>query len=371
MRIFFVAGESSGDMHGAHVIEALRELEPGVECEGLGGARMAEAGMTLRFDLAGMAIMGFIEVVKKLRFMRSLLNETAAHIIASQPDCLVLIDYPGFNIRLAERVREANIPIVYYISPQVWAWKPGRIDQLARLVRKMLVILPFEKQLYRDVGVDCTYVGHPLMDHIETLKLENRYPDAMVIGLMPGSREQEIGRILPVMIEVARGICERYPDARFVAPCVDTDREAQIRDAAGDFPLETQVGGQYDVLHAARFCLVASGTATVETAIFRVPMVVMYKVAPATYWLARLLVRVDHIGMVNILAGKRIVPEFVQGEADAARVLPRALELIEDGPAREQMVHELKGVRRDLGDAGASRRAAAEILSAAKEAAVG
>lgn len=371
MRIFFVAGESSGDMHGAHVIEALRELQPSVECEGLGGARMAEAGMTLRFDLAGMAIMGFVEVVKKLGFMRNLLNETAAHINASQPDCLVLIDYPGFNIRLAERIREANIPIVYYISPQVWAWKPGRIHQLARLVRKMLVILPFEEPLYREVDVDCKYVGHPLMDHIETLELENQYPDAMVIGLMPGSREQEIGRILPVMIETARGIRDRYPEARFVAPCVDADREVQIRDAAGDFPLETKVGGQYDVLHVARFCLVASGTATVETAIFGVPMVVMYKVAPATYWLARLLVRVDHIGMVNILADKRIVPEYVQSEADAARVMPKALELIEDGPARDQMLQDLDGVRHDLGQAGASRRAAEEILTVAKEAAVG
>ena len=323
MHIFFVAGESSGDMHGAHVIEALRELQPEITCEGLGGTRMAEAGMSLRFDLAGMAIMGFVEVIKKLGFMRSLLNDTTSHIRTSQPNCLVLIDYPGFNIRLAERVHDGGVPIVYYISPQVWAWKPGRIHQLARLVRKMLVILPFEESLYRDVNVDCTFVGHPLMDHIAGLRLADTYREGMVIGLMPGSREQEIHRILPVMIEVAKGIRTRYPEARFVTPCVDAERESQIRSAAGDFPLETAVGGAYDVLHGARFCLVASGTATVETAIFGVPMIVLYKVAPVTYWMARWLVRVEHIGMVNILAGKRIVPEFVQGEADAARVLPK------------------------------------------------
>jgi len=371
MRIFFVAGESSGDMHGAHVVEALREMNPSVNCEGLGGVRMAEAGMTLRFDLAGMAIMGFVEVVKKLGFMRGLLNDTASDLVANPPDCLVLIDYPGFNIRLAERVREANIPIVYYISPQVWAWKPGRIHQLARLVRKMLVILPFEEPLYRAVNVDCTYVGHPLMDHIETLQLSDTYRDGMVIGLMPGSREQEIQRIFPVMIEVAQGIRARYPDARFVVPCVDADRQAQIQSAAGDFPLETVIGGAYDVLHGARFCLVASGTATVETAIFGVPMIVMYRVAPATYWLARLLVRVEHIGMVNILAGKRIVPEFVQGDADAAKVLPQALELIGDGSARDQMIDDLAEVRCALGEAGASRRTAEAIIEVAKEAAVG
>ena len=371
MRVFFVAGESSGDMHGAHVIAALRALDPAIECEGLGGTRMTEAGMRLRFDLAGMAIMGFVEVVKKLRFMRRLLNETADHLIATKPDCLVLVDYPGFNIRLAERVHDAKIPIVYYISPQVWAWKAGRVQQLARLVRKMLVILPFEEPLYRDVGVDCTYVGHPLLDHVDTKRPSEAYGEGMVIGLLPGSREQEIRRILPVMLEVARGIRERYPDARFVAPCVDVDREAQIREAAQAFPLETTVGGAYDVLRGARFCMVASGTATVETALFGVPMVVMYKVAPMTYWLARWFVRVEHIGMVNILAGRRIVPEFIQQDATASEVLPRVLELIEDGPARERMVSDLAEVRAALGGPGASKRAAEQILEVAKEAAHG
>jgi lipid-A-disaccharide synthase len=366
LRIFLVAGESSGDLHGAHVIEALRELAPDVECEGLGGMRMEAAGMNLRFDLAGMAIMGFIEVVKRLSFIRRLLNDTAAHIAATKPDCLVLIDYPGFNIRLAERAHAANVPVVYYISPQVWAWKRGRIQTLARVVRKMLVILPFEFDLYREAGLDCAYVGHPLLDELESVTLRDTYRDGTVIGLLPGSREQEIRRILPVMIEVAQGILGKYPNARFVAPCVDASREAQIREAAGAFPLETVVGGAYDVLHGARFCLVASGTATVETALFRVPMIVLYKVAPVTYWLARMLVRVDHIGMVNILAGKRIVPEFVQGDARAALVLPRALELIEDSPAREQMLSDLGEVRNALGGPGASRRAAEAILEVAR-----
>jgi lipid-A-disaccharide synthase len=235
----------------------------------------------------------------------------------------------------------------------------------------MLVILPFEESLYRDAGVDCTYVGHPLLDHLETLDLSDAYREGMVIGLLPGSREQEIRRILPLMIEIAHGIREKHPDARFVAPCVDHQREAQIQAAADGFPLETAVGGAYDLLHGARFCLVASGTATVETTLFRVPMIVLYKVAPMTYWLARWLVRVDHIGMVNILAGRRIVPEFVQRAANAADVLPKALELIEDGPAREQMIRDLDEVRQSLGGPGASRRAAEQILEVAGEAANG
>ncbi|MCH8204049.1 MAG: hypothetical protein IID09_02740, partial [Candidatus Hydrogenedentes bacterium] len=192
---------------------------------------------------------------------------------------------------------------------------------------------------------------------------KDTYKDGLVVGIMPGSREQEIGRILGVMLDVARGIRERYPEARFVAPCVDEERAAQIRAMAGDFPLEVAPGGMYEVLKGARFCLVASGTATVETALFEVPMAVIYKVRGPSYWLARLLVDVDAIAMVNILAKKPVVREFIQGEATAENILPAALELMEDSPARESMIRELKSIREML-SSGASQNAAQEILSA-------
>jgi len=361
-RIFFSAGESSGDIHGSHLIRALRAVDPSVTCEGLGGQRMAEAGMELRHDLAGQSIMGFAEVVQSFRSIRRLFLDTAAYVTRSRPNCLVLIDYPGFNLRLAQRAKAAEIPVVYYISPQVWAWRKGRIHTLARVVEKMLVILPFEEALYRAVGVDCTYVGHPLLDHMAATRIGGARRTGTAVGLLPGSREQEIRRLLPVMIEVARGIRTSYPDARFLTPCVDETRERQVRELAGDFPLETSVGKMYEMLEAVRCCLVASGTATLETALFAVPLVILYRTSPLNYWIARRLVRVEHIGLINILAGRGMVPEFIQRDACAEKVLPVALELLDDTPRRAQMLADLQRVREMLGRPGASARAAAEIM---------
>lgn len=361
-RIFFVAGESSGDTHGSHLIAALRRLAPDIECEGLGGQAMARAGMRLREDLAEHAIMGFVEVLKSLGYIRGIFNDTLAYLHDSPPDALVLIDYPGFNMRLAARAHDLGIPVIWYISPQVWAWKKGRVATLAGIVKKMLVILPFEKEIYDNAGLDCVFVGHPLLDHIEATRISEEFTGPMTIGLLPGSRAQEIERIFPVMVETARRMRETHPEARFVTPCVDAERAGQIRILAGDFPLEVVEGRFYDVLHAARFCMVASGTATVETALFGVPMVVLYKVSPVTYWLARLLVDVDAIAMVNILAGRRVVPEFVQHEARADRIIPEAINLAGDTSERARMLEDLDAVRTKLGGPGASERAAREIL---------
>lgn len=362
-RLFFVAGESSGDMHGANLIRALRAAAPDIKCEGLGGRMMADAGMCLRHDLAGEAIMGFFEVVKHFPAIRRLFLDTAEHLRTTSPDAVVLIDYPGFNIRLAKAAHAAGIPVIYYISPQVWAWKKKRLKTLARCVRKMLVIFPFEEALYRQTGVDCTYVGHPLLDHLAGYTPARRFEGDPVIALLPGSRQQEIARHTRVMVDVGRGILEHYPSARFISAAVDEARAAQIRALAGNFPIEVCVGAMYDVLAAARFCVVASGTATLETTLFGVPMIILYKVSTPTYWLARLLVDVPHIGMVNILAGRGIVPEFVQHDAVPERILPVVLELIKDTPDRTQMLRELAAVRERLGAGGASECAAAEVLS--------
>ena len=361
--VFLVAGESSGDVHGSNLIRALRGLDSSLEFEGLGGQRMAAAGMRLRHDLAGRAIMGFTEDVRSFGFIRTLFNETITHLEAHRPDVLVLIDYPGFNMRLGRRAKALGIPVVYYISPQVWAWKKGRVRTLASFVDKMLVILPFEEVIYREANVPCAYVGHPLLDHVSDWFPRTKIEGDPVIGLLPGSREQEIRRILPPMIETAKGIREKYPRAKFVTACVDKQREEQIRALAGDFPVETHVGGMYDVLGPARFCMVASGTATVEAALFGVPFVILYRVTPVTYWMARMLVDIEHIGMVNILAGKRLVPEFVQGRAAAREILPTALTLIDESPERRAMIGGLAAVREVLGGPGASERAAREILT--------
>lgn len=361
-RLFFVAGEASGDIHGANLIAALREQSPGIVCEGLGGQRMAGAGMALRHDLAGEAIMGFTEVVKHFGAIRRLFLDTLAHIESTRPDAVVLIDYPGFNIRLAKRLKQLGIPVVYYISPQVWAWKKKRIHTLAACVDKMLVIFPFEVALYEKVGLPCRYVGHPLLDHISRVSADAPATDELVIGLLPGSREQEIRRLLGPMIEVAAHIAAKYPEARFKTPVVDEARAAQAREIAGSFPLEIQTGSMYDILRRARFCLVASGTATLETALFGVPMIILYKVTTLTYWMAKFLVDIQHIGIVNILAGRRIVPEYIQGAIQPRLILPQALHLIESSPERTQMMDDLREVQSMLGDGGASQNAAREIL---------
>ncbi|HOJ33616.1 MAG TPA: lipid-A-disaccharide synthase [Candidatus Hydrogenedentes bacterium] len=362
-RIFLVAGESSGDIHGANLVRALHALEPTVVCEGLGGQRMALAGMNLRYDLAGKAIMGFAEVVRSFPFIRRLFYETVDYLKKSKPDVLVLIDYPGFNIRLAGEAKRLGIPVVYYIAPQVWAWKPGRIHVLAERVTKVLVIFPFEEQLYKEAGVDCTYVGHPLIDHLTSLSVQQPPTDKWVTALLPGSREQEIRRIAPVMFDVARELRTCYPEMELVVPCVDIERERQVKSLAGDLPLRTTVGNSYEVLASARFCLVASGTATLEAAFFGVPMIILYRVATVSYLLARLLVQIEYIGMVNIIAGKSIVPEFIQHNATPENVLPVALELMQDSNARKQMIQNLEEVKRKLGETGASQKAAKEILA--------
>ncbi|MBL7648928.1 MAG: lipid-A-disaccharide synthase [Candidatus Hydrogenedentes bacterium] len=361
-RLFFVAGEASGDIHGANLIAALRALSPGIECEGLGGQRMAAAGMALRHDLAGEAIMGFTEVVKHFRGIRRLFLDTLAHIEDTRPDAVVLIDYPGFNIRLAKRLKQLGIPVVYYISPQVWAWKKKRIHTLAACVDKMLVIFPFEQPLYEKVGLPCRYVGHPLLDHISRIEGDGAAAGEMVIGLLPGSREQEIKRLLAPMLEVAAGIAKAHPEARFMTPVVDEARAAQAREIAGSFPLEIKTGSMYDILRRARFCMVASGTATLETALFGVPMVILYKVTTLTFWMAKFLVDIRYIGIVNILVGRGVVPEFIQNDIQPAQILPQALRLIAPSPERAQMIGDLREVQSMLGDGGASQNAAREIL---------
>lgn len=362
-RLFFVAGEASGDTHGANLIRALQDQCPEIACEGLGGQAMAAAGMALRHDLAGQAIMGFTEVVKHFGAIRRLFLDTVAHIEQARPDAVVLIDYPGFNIRLAKRVKQMGIPVVYYISPQVWAWKKKRVHTLAACVDKMLVIFPFEEALYTKVGLPCVYVGHPLLDHIAACQARENGGEEMVIGLLPGSREQEIKRLLVPMIAVAKGIAQAHPGARFLTPVVNAARADQVRQLAGDFPLEIETGGMYDVLSRARFCLVASGTATLETALFGVPFMIFYRVTTVTYWLAKFLVDIRYIGIVNILAGRGIVPEFIQGAIQPSRILPQALRLIESTPERTRMIDDLREVQTLLGDGGASENAAREILA--------
>jgi len=366
-KIFMVAGEASGDNHAARLIRAVKKAMPGLRVEGLGGEKMRRAGCELRYDLVSMAVMGFVQVLRNIRFFKNLLRETAEYIEKERPDALVLVDYPGFNMRLAHKAKKMGIPVIYYISPQIWAWRPGRINRIAELVDKMMVILPFEEEIYHKAGVDVVYVGHPLIDSISESEPDPGFlegidiPDGeSVIGLLPGSRKQEITKFLPVLLETARIIRAKAPEARFLIPCssvgnMDTTKEI-IGDA--DLPISLFLGRIHGVARASRCCIVSSGTATLEVACFLTPLVVVYKTSHLLWLLSRRLLQVDNISLVNIIAGKEVVPEMLQYRMRPELIAETALDLCRDGEKREKMMEELKTVRDRLGGPGASERAA-------------
>jgi len=361
-RLFFIAGEPSGDLHASRVISAIIERRPQWAISGFGGVQMQAAGMELRFNLAAMAVMGVAEVARHLGTLRRLFGELRRTLTQERPDALVLVDYPGFNLRAAAMARELGIPVYYFISPQIWAWKKRRIHEIARTVTRMLVILPFEEPLYRQAGIACDYVGHPLLDDpmlSSPPPAEERGP---VLAILPGSREQEIRRIGPVMVETARRYIARYPDTKVVSAAVNRERAEQIRSIAGDLPLEIRIKDMESVLHETRGALVASGTATLQTALAGVPMVVVYRMHPLTFLLAASLVRVPHISLVNLLAGREIVPEKIQAGARPSALLPILESIMQPGSVRDRMLQDLQLLRNQLGGPGASVRAAEIII---------
>ncbi|GAB4342443.1 MAG: lipid-A-disaccharide synthase [Candidatus Abyssubacteria bacterium] len=381
-RLFISAGEDSGDMHAARLIAALQQSVPNLLVEGLGGQRMREAGCQLQADLVASAVMGFSEVLKNLRFFRKLFRDTVEHLRHWRPDALVLVDYPGLNLRLAAAAKKLGITTIYYISPQVWAWRPGRIKKIARVVDKMLVILPFEEELYRSAKIDVTYVGHPLLDNISETGLDDNFAERVggefdpLIGLLPGSRKQEITVTLPVMLETARIVLETMPRAGFLIPCSNQHTMQLVKHIMGkeELPVRVFEGGTYDVAKVSRCCIVASGTATLEVACFLTPLIVVYRTGRVLWFLGRRFLRVSHISLVNILAGREVVPELLQDRMRPDLVAKALRELCDDGEKRSTMVEDLRKVRNMLGSPGASRRAAdvvAELLSRAPTAAGG
>ncbi|RJP23620.1 MAG: lipid-A-disaccharide synthase [Candidatus Abyssobacteria bacterium SURF_5] len=367
-RLFIVAGEASGDAHAARVIKALKRIDADLLVEGLGGEEMQRAGCRLRADFVSSAVMGFARVVKRLPFFRRVLVETKRYLRENRPDALVLVDYPGFNLRLAAAAKKLRIPVAYYISPQVWAWRPGRIHKIARCIDKMIVILPFEEKLYAEIDVDVTYVGHPLLDHISETALDDEFlrqfrsggNHACIFGLMPGSREQEIRANLPVMIETADLLLKRIPNARFLVPCSSRANLELVKTLASGraLPVEVLLGKMHETASVSRCCIVASGTAALEVACFLTPLIVVYRTNFLAWMLAQKVLRVPHISLVNILAGSEVVPEMLQSRMRPDLLAELAIELSEDGERRRQMIQDLRGVRERLGAPGASDRAA-------------
>ncbi|MBI2932249.1 MAG: lipid-A-disaccharide synthase [Planctomycetes bacterium] len=366
--ILIVAGETSGDIHGANLARALREQRPDTRLVGAGGPRMREAGVEIVVDPVGHAAVGIVEAFHNLHHYTRLYRLLISALRTHRPDAVVLIDFPDFNLRFAERVKDHGIPIVYYISPQIWAWRPGRIKTIARLVRKMIVILDFEEELYRRHGVDVAFVGHPLLDAVQSIegaafRREMKVPEgAPLIGLLPGSRSKQFASLLPLMERTAPLIRKDIPDARFVVACAPSidPRKLQGR------PLPSVWGRTPEVMAAADLLITASGTATLEAAIHGTPMIVTYKVSTMTALTLAPLIRVKDLALVNIVAGRRIMPEFYQFKAKPELLAREAVSILRDGRLPE-MRRQLAEVRRKLGEAGASKRAATEVLKVVEE----
>ncbi len=368
-RLVLVAGEASGDLQGALLAAALRAQDPGIELAGVGGEAMAAAGVRLFFRSEEMAVTGLWEVLSHLPRLKKILDRLASDLGKDPPDALIPIDYPDFNLRLAERAHTYGIPIIYYISPQVWAWRKGRIRTLARLVRRMIVIFPFEEEIYRENGVPVTYVGHPLVDRVRATAGREAIRarlgiglGATLVGLLPGSRRGEIARILPPMLDAKRRLAGR-PEIRWVlamAPGFSVEDLPGVARAERDLTILS--GQTYDVMAAADLLVTASGTATAEAALLATPMIVVYRMHPVTWELARRLVKVPHIAMANLLAGRRLVPELLQGEVNGPRLAAEISRLTGDPELLRAMREGLRAAAARLGPGGAPERAAAAIL---------
>jgi len=391
-KLFIVAGDPSGDLHGANLVNALKEQSSQIEIYGLGGERMERAGVKLLDNLTELAIVGFSEAINNIRAIHQIYKRTAEFLRKEKPDKIVLIDYPGFNLRVAGLAKKLKIPLIYYIGPQIWAWRRGRIKDIAELVNKMLVIFPFEEETYRKAGVDVSFVGHPLLDTIQPTKSKEEVcqkygldPNFPIIGLMPGSRKQEIERLLPVMLGASRIIAEDRK-VQFVLPLAGNIPMSYIKERITEFemarlnqlkssrrrkeeipllPILVVRDEDYSIRKILTLALVSSGTATLENAYFGIPMIIIYKVSLLSYLLARLLIKIPTIGLANIVAGKRVVPEFIQRKARAKEIAKVACHWLGNPNLMSEIRKELERVKEKLGTRGASMRAAKIILEEA------
>jgi lipid-A-disaccharide synthase len=367
-KLYFVAGEASGDARGAELMRALHEREPAMEFHGLGGPQMkAIAGGSFRDWIDRAGVIGFVDVLKNYGWFRQQFDAALAEILATKPDALVLIDYPGFNLRLAKAVKAANPAqrIIYYISPQVWAWNRGRIPRMARTLDLMLCIFPFEKPLYEKSGLRTEFVGHPMVESLGA-KRTGAPREEGLIALLPGSRKREVKKIFPAMLEAAREMLKRHPGLRFEASAASEEMGERMHGILAHCPglkCEVVLRGAHDLMQRASAGMVASGTATLEAAFFGLPHVIVYKVSGLTFFIARRLVKVPHIGIVNIMAGREIVREFLQKNAQPDAIADGVLSLVEDADARERTLAAVGQVLAQLGGPGASRHAADAILA--------
>jgi lipid-A-disaccharide synthase len=366
-------GEASGDLYAGALATELQCLAPGTRVFGLGGPRLAESGAELVGDYRGLAVTGLTEALRVLPRSFGMLRRLRGRLLNDRPDVLVAVDFPDFNFGLAQSARKLGIPVVYYISPQLWAWRPGRIRTMKAIATQVLVIFPFEQQIYERAGIPVEFVGHPLIDliHVTTdrrdlLTSHGLDPEAPTVALLPGSRPNEVRAILPTLAAAASLIRAHVPEVQFViarAPNLPSSLFASLTASGGIAVVEERAD---DVLNASDVVVTASGTATVQAALHLRPMVIVYRLSPLTYRLGRRFVKLDTFGMVNLVSGRRIVPELIQDGFTPERVAEEVRSLLTDRARADAMRQDLRDMRSRLGDAGASRRAAAAVLAVAR-----
>jgi len=372
-----VAGEVSGDLHGALLMEAIHHIDPEVHFFGVGGERLARGGMKLLYPSQSLSVVGITEVLFKIRSILKALRGLKQSLDQERPDLAILIDFPDFNLRLAKIAHRKGIPILYYISPQVWAWRPKRVKLIAQWVKKVVVLFPFEVPIYEAAGVDVEWVGHPLLDIVKpTLSKEVAFqrfgldPKRRIIALLPGSRIHEVKRLLPLLLASAQLLQKEILDLQFIIPLAPGIHETTLSPWMRNISIPVKVveGWTYDVMNLAELLITASGTATLEAAILGKPMVIVYKVSFLSYWIGRALIQVDHIGLVNLVAGKEIAPELIQNDVNPQKIAEEAIRILRDPILCRRMTNSMVVVRQSLGEPGAVQRAAAIVTSLLNEA---
>ncbi len=373
MDVMVVAGEASGDQHAAELVAAMKAARPGLRFFGMGGPRLAAEGVERLFDASEISVMGIVEVAPKLRRILKVMDELAKAAAARQPTVAVLVDIPDFNLRLAKRLKALGVRVAYYVSPTVWAWREGRVKQVRERVDRMLCILPFEEAFYKERGVDALYVGSPVLEQMPDPAPPEKFraelgidPKRPWVAMLPGSRHSELKRILPTLAEAAARVLKAHPEAGLLVPVAPGLDRAEVEAGFRAQGVEVTLveGKAPQVLGAAHVAAVASGTATLEAGLMRCPLVAVYRVAPLSYLVGKALVKLQHFSLVNLLAGRTVIPELLQGgftgEATAA-----ALERFWAGPEREACLAGLDEVRKVLGPKGAAAKAAGEVLKLA------
>ena len=371
MKIMLSAGEASGDLHGANLAEALKAVDPQVELIGMGGEQMRKAGVRIVYDIKNLGVIGIGEIIKKIPFFYKLRAFLVNTMKEEKPDALVCIDYPGFNMKLIEKAKEAGIPVIYYILPTIWAWHKSRGNVIAEYTDLAVSLFPFEAEMYKKMGTNVVYGGHPLLDTVKpSMSKDEAYSffglqqGKKTVLFMPGSRVQEVQSLYGKMLAAGKLLQDKVEGLQFMVPKASTIDRHMLEEAAREANLEVHIGEErvYDMMNIADAAICASGTATLETALMGVPTLLVYRVNTLTYWLSKILVHLDSIGLPNIISGHRIMPELWQDEVTPANIEAAVLPWLVDAAAAEEARHLMAGVRCQMGEAGAVRRTA-EIIS--------